>query len=89
MYQVPNNFACVSQRRDANAICCAAPRVPRRYAFVPLPPRRQFTRFTGTPFARAMAFALIPVILFAAFLAAVGPAEFAVRSSVVEALEYE
>jgi len=35
------------------------------------------------------ALALAPVILFAAFLAALGPAESAVRGSLVEALEYE
>jgi putative ABC transport system permease protein len=33
--------------------------------------------------------ALVPVILAAAFLAAIGPAEAAVRASLVEALEYE
>jgi putative ABC transport system permease protein len=37
----------------------------------------------------AMALALLPVILSAAFLAALGPAESAVRGSLVEALEYE
>ncbi len=39
------------------------------------------------PFATALA--LAPVILGAAFLAALGPAESAVRGSLVEALEYE
>ena len=37
----------------------------------------------------SMAFYLLPVILGAAFLAALGPAESAVRGSLVEALEYE
>ena len=32
---------------------------------------------------------MIPVILLAAFIAAIGPAESAVRASLVEALEYE
>jgi hypothetical protein len=32
---------------------------------------------------------MIPTILSAAFIAAVGPAESAVRGSLVEALEYE
>jgi putative ABC transport system permease protein len=36
-----------------------------------------------------MALALVPVILAAAFLAAIGPAEAAVRATLVEALEYE
>jgi putative ABC transport system permease protein len=36
-----------------------------------------------------MALALLPVILVAAFFAAIGPAESAVRGSLVEALEYE
>lgn len=36
-----------------------------------------------------MAAALIPVILLAAFVSALGPAESAVRGSLVEALEYE
>ena len=36
-----------------------------------------------------MALYLLPVILGAAFLAAIGPAESAVRGSLVEALEYE
>jgi putative ABC transport system permease protein len=36
-----------------------------------------------------MALALAPVILGAAFLASIGPAESAVRASLVEALEYE
>jgi putative ABC transport system permease protein len=40
-------------------------------------------------FPTPMALALIPVILFAAFVAAIGPAEAAVRGSLVEALEYE
>jgi putative ABC transport system permease protein len=39
------------------------------------------------PFGTALA--LVPVILGAAFLAALGPAESAVRGSLVEALEYE
>jgi putative ABC transport system permease protein len=39
------------------------------------------------PFATALA--LAPVILGAAFLASLGPAESAVRGSLVEALEYE
>lgn len=39
------------------------------------------------PFRTALA--LAPVILIAALLAAVGPAESAVRGSLVEALEYE
>jgi hypothetical protein len=39
------------------------------------------------PFTTALA--LAPVILGAAFLAALGPAESAVRGSLVEALEYE
>ena len=39
------------------------------------------------PFGTALA--LAPVILIAAFLAAVGPSESAVRGSLVEALEYE
>jgi hypothetical protein len=33
--------------------------------------------------------ALVPVMLAAALLAAIGPAESAVRGSLVEALEYE
>ena len=37
----------------------------------------------------AVAATLAPVILGAAFLAAVGPAETAVRGNLVEALEYE
>ena len=37
----------------------------------------------------SMALYLLPVILGAAFLAAIGPAESAVRGSLVEALEYE
>jgi hypothetical protein len=36
-----------------------------------------------------MAVTLVPVILAAAFLAAIGPAEAAVRARLVEALEYE
>jgi putative ABC transport system permease protein len=36
-----------------------------------------------------MAMVLVPVILAAAFLAAIGPAEAAVRATLVEALEYE
>jgi hypothetical protein len=36
-----------------------------------------------------MAMVLVPVILAAAFLAAIGPAEAAVRAPLVEALEYE
>ena len=40
-------------------------------------------------FPTPMALALVPVILFAAFVAAIGPAEAAVRGSLVEALEYE
>ncbi len=36
-----------------------------------------------------MALALIPIILAAAFFAAIGPAEAAVRAKLVEALEYE
>src|SRR5262245_49641567 len=40
-------------------------------------------------FPTSMALALVPVILVAAFVAAVGPAEAAVRGSLVEALEYE
>jgi putative ABC transport system permease protein len=36
-----------------------------------------------------MALALIPVILGSSFLSALGPAETAVRGSLVEALEYE
>jgi putative ABC transport system permease protein len=39
------------------------------------------------PFSTALM--LAPVILVAAFLAALGPAESAVRGSLVEALEYE
>ena len=39
--------------------------------------------------AIATALVLAPVILLAAFLAAVGPSESAVRGSLVEALEYE
>jgi putative ABC transport system permease protein len=40
-------------------------------------------------FPTPMALALVPVILGAAFVAAIGPAETAVRGSLVEALEYE
>jgi putative ABC transport system permease protein len=40
-------------------------------------------------FPTPMALALVPVILVAAFIAAIGPAEAAVRGSLVEALEYE
>jgi putative ABC transport system permease protein len=40
-------------------------------------------------FPTPMALALIPVILGAAFIAAIGPAEAAVHGSLVEALEYE
>jgi putative ABC transport system permease protein len=40
-------------------------------------------------FPTPMALALVPVILLAAFVAAIGPAEAAVRGSLVEALEYE
>jgi putative ABC transport system permease protein len=40
-------------------------------------------------FPMPMAVALVPVILIAAFIAALGPAEAAVRGSLVEALEYE
>jgi putative ABC transport system permease protein len=43
----------------------------------------------GYVYPVSMALILIPVILFAAFLAALGPAEAAVRGSLVEALEYE
>ena len=39
------------------------------------------------PFQTALV--LIPVILGAAFLASLGPAESAVRGSLIEALEYE
>jgi ABC-type antimicrobial peptide transport system permease subunit len=39
------------------------------------------------PFRTALV--LVPVILAAAFLAALGPAERAVRATLVEALEYE
>jgi len=49
--------------------------------------------FTGIPleydFPREIALALMPAILLAAFLSALGPAEFAVRTPLVEALEYE
>jgi hypothetical protein len=37
----------------------------------------------------AIAAALLPVILGAAWISAIGPAEAAVRGSLVEALEYE
>jgi len=40
-------------------------------------------------FPTPMALALVPIILIAAFVAALGPAEAAVRGSLVEALEYE
>ena len=40
-------------------------------------------------FPTSMALALVPTILIAAFIAALGPAEAAVRGSLVEALEYE
>jgi putative ABC transport system permease protein len=40
-------------------------------------------------FPASMVAQLIPVILIAAFVAAIGPAETAVRGSLVEALEYE
>jgi len=40
-------------------------------------------------FPTTMALTLLPVILGAAFIAAIGPAETAVRGSLVEALEYE
>jgi hypothetical protein len=43
----------------------------------------------GYSYPYSMALALLPVILSAAFLAALGPAESAVRGSLVEALEYE
>jgi putative ABC transport system permease protein len=43
----------------------------------------------GYSYPYTMALALLPVILGAAFLAALGPAERAVRGSLVEALEYE
>jgi putative ABC transport system permease protein len=43
----------------------------------------------GYAYPLMMALALAPVILGAAFLAAIGPAESAVRGSLVEALEYE
>ena len=43
----------------------------------------------GYAYPIATALALAPVILGAAFLAALGPAESAVRGSLVEALEYE
>ncbi len=43
----------------------------------------------GYAFPFAMVFAMTPVILGAAFIAALGPAESAVRGSLVEALEYE
>ncbi len=43
----------------------------------------------GYSYPYSMALALLPVILIAAFLAALGPAESAVRGSLVEALEYE
>jgi putative ABC transport system permease protein len=43
----------------------------------------------GYAYPLMMALALAPVILGAAFLASIGPAESAVRASLVEALEYE
>jgi putative ABC transport system permease protein len=43
----------------------------------------------GYSYPFGIALALTPVILIAAFLAAIGPAESAVRGSLVEALEYE
>jgi putative ABC transport system permease protein len=43
----------------------------------------------GYSYPVSTALALVPVILGAAFLAALGPAESAVRGSLVEALEYE
>ena len=43
----------------------------------------------GYAYPLMMALALAPVILSAAFLASIGPAESAVRGSLVEALEYE
>jgi len=43
----------------------------------------------GYSYPVGVALALAPVILIAAFLAAIGPAESAVRGSLVEALEYE
>jgi putative ABC transport system permease protein len=43
----------------------------------------------GYTYPYSMALVLLPVILGAAFLAALGPAESAVRGSLVEALEYE
>lgn len=43
----------------------------------------------GYEYPVGIAFALLPVIVGAAFVAAVGPAEAAVRGSLVEALEYE
>lgn len=43
----------------------------------------------GYEYPLAMAFQLVPVILGAALISALGPAESAVRGSLVEALEYE
>jgi hypothetical protein len=43
----------------------------------------------GYEYPVGIALAIVPTILAAAFLAAVGPAESAVRGSLVEALEYE
>jgi putative ABC transport system permease protein len=43
----------------------------------------------GYEYPVGIALALLPVIVGAAFVAAVGPAEAAVRGSLVEALEYE
>ncbi|MGE0706062.1 MAG: hypothetical protein AB7P22_19240, partial [Vicinamibacterales bacterium] len=40
-------------------------------------------------FPSSVAMTLVPVILVAAFVAAIWPAESAVRGSLVEALEYE
>jgi len=48
---------------------------------------RLFLRRTSDRVGRAPV--LIPVILGAAFLASLGPAESAVRGSLIEALEYE
>ena len=43
----------------------------------------------GYAYPVTMALALAPVILCAAWFAAIGPGETAVRGSLVEALEYE
>jgi ABC-type lipoprotein release transport system permease subunit len=40
-------------------------------------------------FPVAVVFVMVPTILAAAFVAAVGPAESVIRGSLVEALEYE